>query len=154
MAGALPNLSSLVGVGIRASDEERERMARSLRRHFAAGRLSAEELEERLQCAYAARSRAELARLTVDLPSDRRVRRLLWMHRVQRRTLRYHAAAYVSANGTLVGIWALTGEHGFWPAGVLAPWTVMLAWHAVGSVAVRRALRAAGEAGPRRARLP
>jgi len=55
--------------GARASDAEREAVADRLQRAAAEGRLTAEELDERLGVAYAARTRAELEPLTADLPS-------------------------------------------------------------------------------------
>jgi len=53
---------------IRAADADRERTAGALATHAARGRLDAEELEERCQVAYRARTLAELERLTHDLP--------------------------------------------------------------------------------------
>jgi hypothetical protein len=53
---------------LRASDEERERAATLLRDHCAAGRLTTEELDERLGVAYRARTRGELDELLHDLP--------------------------------------------------------------------------------------
>ena len=53
---------------VRASDAEREQVSRQLGAHAAAGRLTPEELDERLDAAYAARTHAELDRLLVDLP--------------------------------------------------------------------------------------
>ena len=53
---------------LRASDAERERVVAALRAHCAAGRLSVEELAERSERAYAARTLADLAALTFDLP--------------------------------------------------------------------------------------
>ena len=55
----------------RASDEERERVAESLRGDLLAGRLTVEEYEERLARAYRAATRAELAQLAADLPRER-----------------------------------------------------------------------------------
>src|SRR3954447_9395642 len=52
----------------RASDRDRERAANRLRAAAAQGRLSVDELEERVGTAYGAVSRAELQRLTRDLP--------------------------------------------------------------------------------------
>ena len=54
--------------GLRVSDQQREQAAYQLREHFAAGRLSDEELDERIQGAYAARTEPELAALLADLP--------------------------------------------------------------------------------------
>src|SRR3954447_16748567 len=56
--------------GLRASDAERERVAEALRRHHLDGRLDTEELQERLERAYAARTTAELRPLLADLPGD------------------------------------------------------------------------------------
>ena len=123
----------------RASDEERERAARWLRRHYAAGRLELHELEERLDRAWHARSRRELAALFRDLPSDRRGRMLRGFDRFQRRLLKVHAVGYVGVNGSLVGIWSLTGGE-FWPAWALVPGTTVLAWHAGATYTLSRAL--------------
>jgi len=54
--------------GLRVSDEQRERAAQEIREHFAAGRLSEEELSERVQRAYRARTEEELTALLADLP--------------------------------------------------------------------------------------
>jgi hypothetical protein len=54
---------------IRAADEDRERVATALRTHCEAGRLTIDELEERLAAAYAARTLRDLDRLMVDLPA-------------------------------------------------------------------------------------
>jgi hypothetical protein len=52
----------------RASDAEREATVVRLREAAAEGRLSVEELDERIDAAYAASTRAELEPLTADLP--------------------------------------------------------------------------------------
>jgi hypothetical protein len=54
---------------LRIGTDERERAASALSEHFAAGRLSQDELEERLDRAYAARTGADLLALFRDLPS-------------------------------------------------------------------------------------
>src|SRR3954464_1836253 len=54
--------------GLRASDAERERVADELRRHHLDGRLDTDELQERLDRCYAARTAGELAPLLQDLP--------------------------------------------------------------------------------------
>ena len=53
---------------IRASDADRDRTAALLREHHAAGRLTADEFQERLDKAYAAKTLGELDELLVDLP--------------------------------------------------------------------------------------
>lgn len=55
--------------GIRVSDAERERVADALREHYAAGRVDAEELSERLDDAYRAKTVADLQRVSADLPA-------------------------------------------------------------------------------------
>jgi hypothetical protein len=54
--------------GLRASDADRERVAEALRRHHLDGRLDTDELQERLDRCYAARTAGELAPLLEDLP--------------------------------------------------------------------------------------
>jgi hypothetical protein len=56
---------------LRASDAERERTADVLRRAAGEGRLTVEELDERLDAAYAARTRSELERLVADVDVPR-----------------------------------------------------------------------------------
>ena len=53
---------------VRIGDAERQEAARRLQQHFADGRLTWEELDERLQTAYTARVTAELTPLFADLP--------------------------------------------------------------------------------------
>ena len=54
--------------GIRASDEDRSRTAAALGEHYAAGRLTLEEFQERLDEVYAATTLSELDPLMADLP--------------------------------------------------------------------------------------
>ena len=54
---------------LRASDADRERSVAALRHHAAAGRLSVDELDERTERAFAAKTLRELAELQTDLPS-------------------------------------------------------------------------------------
>jgi hypothetical protein len=53
---------------IRVSDADRERVAARLREHFAEGRLSQEELDERLSAALGAKTAGDLRRVMTDLP--------------------------------------------------------------------------------------
>lgn len=55
---------------MRAGDADRERLVEQLREHHAAGRLTLEEFDERMQKAYAAKTYGELGTLTRDLPVD------------------------------------------------------------------------------------
>jgi Domain of unknown function (DUF1707)/2TM domain len=53
---------------LRASDADREQFVAALRRHHAEGRLTTEELSERTERAYAARTFGDLDALATDLP--------------------------------------------------------------------------------------
>ena len=53
---------------LRASDADREQFVEALRQHHAEGRLTTEELSERTERAYAARTFGDLDALATDLP--------------------------------------------------------------------------------------
>ena len=53
---------------MRVSDADRERVAERLREHFADGRLTSEELDERLAAALSAKTTGELRAVMADLP--------------------------------------------------------------------------------------
>jgi hypothetical protein len=53
---------------IRASDADRERIAARLREHFAEGRLTREELDERIAAALGAKTYGDLRGVMADLP--------------------------------------------------------------------------------------
>jgi hypothetical protein len=57
---------------IRVSDADREQVADRLREHFAEGRLSADELDDRIAATLSAKTFAELRRVTKDLPDPER----------------------------------------------------------------------------------
>lgn len=59
------------GAGVRVGDSEREEAAHALGEHFAVGRLDREEYDERIDAAFAARTRADVAALFRDLPQPR-----------------------------------------------------------------------------------
>ena len=99
---------------LRASDAERERAVDALRAHAAAGRLDAEEHEERLGRALAARTRADLVALLEDLPEPRRPRVAASSDRHRHRH-RKDPRAFVPIAVLLVAIWAVTGMGYFWP---------------------------------------
>ena len=63
-ASYIPHMSE--DAGMRASDAERELAAESLREHYGAGRLSAEELSDRLDAVYRATTVSELEGVRVD----------------------------------------------------------------------------------------
>jgi hypothetical protein len=59
------------GFEMRVGDAEREATAAELREHYASGRLTLDELNERLDQAFAAKTRGDLNALLRDLPSAR-----------------------------------------------------------------------------------
>lgn len=61
--------SSSSSLELRASDADRERVVEELREHCSAGRLTVDELDERIDSAYAARTLADLVPVTRDLPA-------------------------------------------------------------------------------------
>jgi Domain of unknown function (DUF1707)/2TM domain len=103
----------------RASDAEREATADRLRVAAGDGRLDPEELEERLEAAYAARTVGELTELTEDLPQPRlpgesRAGPLRSQH------VRARLASFITVNAICIAIWAATGaESYFWPIWVI-----------------------------------
>jgi hypothetical protein len=82
-------LDALAGgstANLRASDDERTAVSDALTRHHLAGRLDIDEYTERLDLAYSAKTRGDLAPLLADLPRElptnppRRIRpRGLWL---------------------------------------------------------------------------
>ena len=111
------------GRAVRASDAEREHVSRQLGEHAAAGRLTPEELDERLDAAYAARTQVELDRLLDDLPGPPAPRVPDRTREVARAHLAHRAGLSVIACLVCVGIWAAAGASGsFWPI-----WVILLA---------------------------
>lgn len=103
----------------RASDAEREAVAERLRVAGGDGRLEPEELEQRLEAAYAARTVGELAGLTHDLPTApgrAETREPVW----RSAPFRARLASFIVINTICIAIWAASGaEGGFWPIWVI-----------------------------------
>lgn len=59
----------MTGADWRVGDAEREAVAGQLREHYAAGRLTIDEFQARLDAAYSAATATEIAGVTADLPS-------------------------------------------------------------------------------------
>jgi hypothetical protein len=106
---------------LRAADADRERVAERLRTAAGDGRLSPDELEERLEVALGARTYAELDALVRDLPEQapRGARR---RSRRGGRELR----VFLATSLLLVAIWALTGAGYFWPVWPIVGWGVFV----------------------------
>jgi len=101
---------------LRAADTDRERIAERLRSAAGEGRLSADELEGRLEVAFGASTFAELESLVADLPQPRGAEDA---GRGRRRDL---PLAYLLTSAMLVAIWALTGGDYFWPIWPVLGW--------------------------------
>jgi hypothetical protein len=111
---------------IRASDAERERVATLLRDHAGEGRLDVAELDDRLQRAYAARTRGDLELLTADLPPAAPARREVPPERHRDWGVRERVGAYLGVMVLLVVIWAATGAGYFWPMWPAIGWGIAL----------------------------
>lgn len=107
---------------LRASDTDRELTAAALRLHYGHGRVSLEELSERLGVALAARTQGELDAVLRDLPTRQRT---------SRGSLGHHSRSYLAVNVLLVGIWLISGAGYFWPIWILIGWGAGLATHAL-----------------------
>src|SRR5271166_5934371 len=108
---------------LRIADADREQLVDELREHAVAGRLTSEELEERIGKAYGATTRADLERLKADLPvSSTSVRLALSKRKGQlQRRLMQEAGGSVGLWVICVGIWLADGASGsFWPGWVIA----------------------------------
>ena len=68
-AKASPALPAMGGPEVRASDADRDAAAGLLNEAFAEGRLTADEHDQRLSAAYAARTWEQLRQLIADLPA-------------------------------------------------------------------------------------
>jgi hypothetical protein len=132
---------------IRASDADRDRVAAGLREHCAEGRLTLDELNERLEATYAAKTLGELWQLTADLPEEdmyqlpvpARHRPVparrggtpdrLGAAAAAMTGMRAHWAAWATANTLVFMIWLII----FVTAGATYPWFLWVAgpWGAV-----------------------
>ena len=110
---------------IRVADSDRELTVERLRSAAAEGRLEPDELEERVESALRSRTEPEVARLTADLPGERRQRR----RRKQMACLRDHRLAFAAVAPGMIAIWALTGADYFWPVWPILGWGSGLFFH-------------------------
>src|SRR4029453_3878397 len=121
---------------LRASDVERAQTIELLRRHHEAGRLTAEELGERIERVNAATTFGDLDATMANLP------RLLPplappTAPVQeptpgeaRQTFYRVPFAFGGINLVLIGIWAFSGRGAFWPIWVILGWGLGMAFYA------------------------
>ncbi|MFI5606113.1 DUF1707 domain-containing protein [Amycolatopsis sp. NPDC051903] len=106
---------------LRASDTDRERVAAIIQAAGSEGRLTLEEVEDRLSTVYATRYVDELGELTTDLPRPEPVRRpgagwpLTRAALREHPALRVHLAVVVAVAVLLIVRWAVLGAGFFWP---------------------------------------
>ena len=129
---------------IRASDADRERVVELLRQHTAEGRIDAEEFEERMAAAYAAKTMGALAELTTDLPVDlaehaqrqRELARKAKPRKPLAKQLRQEFSGIASLGVILTTIWVISGGGYFWPA-----WPLGI----IGAITLARMIQVWGE---------
>jgi class 3 adenylate cyclase len=131
---------------LRASDADRDRVVESLREHFGAGRLSKDELSERVEAVYGVRTMSELQALTADLPSPPAP--LGHRGSALEAGVRTHFAIYVVVNLMLVAIWAASGGGYFWPIWPILGWGIGVGCHAAPLLAKRTKPDLRGGAAP------
>jgi hypothetical protein len=107
---------------LRASDQDREHVAERLRNATAEGRLVAEELEQRLEVAFSARTYGELDSIVADIPHGSVDRR-------REGSVRTWAAPALAVAIAMAVVFALIVAVVFIVTGVLAVWMV---WAAIG----------------------
>jgi Domain of unknown function (DUF1707) len=128
-------------VSLRASDADREQFVEALRRHHAEGRLTVEELTERTEQAYAARTLGDLDALGSDLPplqppaaapadpappsQPPAARQDAARAALVRSVLWYGLLSLV-----LLVIWAMSGRDYFWPIWPMLGFALLLGWQA------------------------
>ncbi|MGH3155056.1 MAG: DUF1707 SHOCT-like domain-containing protein [Streptosporangiaceae bacterium] len=133
---------------LRASDDDRDRTASQLREHHAAGRLTADEFQERLDATYEAKTLGQLQELLADLPT-------VDLYRLPEQSMRrgqqaaaggppvphergrlspvwrHHWASWASCTLVLFVIWLITAVSsgsagGLWFLWISGPWGAIL----------------------------
>jgi class 3 adenylate cyclase len=130
---------------LRASDQDRDQVAKSLRDHYSAGRLTDDEFGQRVDEAYGARTLSELEALTLDLPAPGVAlpatrkpatdQSLTPLGRGLRLSVNIHLTIYVVVNVMLIGIWAASGAGYFWPIWPIMGWGIGVGAHAAPLIA-------------------
>lgn len=125
-------------VAVLVSDDDREQAADLVGDAVARGYLRLDELDDRLQRAWGARTRSDLESVLTDLPLDlrrERIRRAATerAHAAARAALGAHLWSYASVMALLVGIWltvALTSGSWYpWPIWPALGWGIGLLGH-------------------------
>jgi Domain of unknown function (DUF1707)/2TM domain len=131
---------------LRASDADRELFVEALRQHHAEGRLTTEELSDRVERAYAARTFGDLDALATDLPPigppapatgrspsadlPARLRPPSPQQAAARAALVRSVLWYAMITVVLLVIWAMTGRDYFWPVWPILGFMLAIGWQA------------------------
>lgn len=116
---------------VRIGDAERERAAARLADEVGTGRLTLAEYEQRVDRAYAARTAADLAAVTADLPSAAPRPAQSSVPTARRLPVDAAWAPWVATSVICLVVWAATSlgaGHAlyFWPMWVAGPWGAVL----------------------------
>jgi len=114
---------------LRAADSDREAVADILREQHVAGRIDADELQERIDRCYSAKTYADLDALVTDLPHEQPEPRRPWLR-----------PRFAFAPLLLIALVALSHGHLFWLAIPLAFFLFVrpMLWRAGGRTCGRR----------------
>ena len=123
---------------LRLSDADRDVASEFLRGHFAEGRLTLDEMEDRLAVVYAAKKGSDLAGIFDDLPTEGGVEPSPASGppvrpRPPNRAVAEQLRVYVLVNALMVAIWLMSGGGYFWPIWVIVPWGFAMAIKITGS---------------------
>jgi hypothetical protein len=135
---------------LRASDADRERFVETLRRHHADGRLTVDELAERTERTYAARTFGDLDALATDLPPLQppappprpagppassglppRLRPPGPERAAAKAGMLRSILWYGVLSVFLIVIWALSDSDIFWPVWPILGFMLLVAWQAI-----------------------
>jgi len=133
---------------LRAADADRERFVETLRQHHVDGRLTADELAERTERAYAARTFGDLDALAADLPPlstparaapypgpapadlPPRMRPPGPRQAAAKAALLRTLVWFGTISLMLIAVWALTGREYFWPVWPILGLSIAIIWQA------------------------
>jgi hypothetical protein len=131
---------------LRASDADREQVVEQLRQHHVEGRLTVEELSERTERAYAARTLGDLDALATDLPPIHRLAGSGGAEAAPAAPARPPAATagqtaaraallrsllwYGLLSVVLLVVWAMSDRDSFWPIWPILGFALLLGWQA------------------------
>jgi hypothetical protein len=96
---------------LRVSDADRHQVAEFLRQSAGEGRLDIEELEQRLEATYAAKTYGELVPLTADLPSGQTSQPLITPAQSGAIATRYDSSIAVMSTTNRTGAWEIGPTH-------------------------------------------